>query len=145
MTIGGSNPTAELAALRPWADIAPSITAQERAARLDRARALTAQAGADALLVQAGASLRYFTGVPWSPSERMVALLLPVAGTPKLVCPAFERGTLEAELAIAADLLLWEEDEDPVALSPMRCRAGRRWRLIRCCSSAGRDGWRVPD
>ncbi|KQN92678.1 X-Pro dipeptidase [Sphingomonas sp. Leaf231] len=116
MTIGGSNPTAELAALRPWADIAPSITAQERAARLDRARALTAQAGADALLVQAGASLRYFTGVPWSPSERMVALLLPVAGTPKLVCPAFERGTLEAELAIAADLLLWEEDEDPVAL-----------------------------
>jgi Xaa-Pro dipeptidase len=116
MTIGGSSTTAELAGLRPWAEVAPAITAQERAARLERARALTAALGADALLVQAGASLRYFTGVPWSPSERMVALLLPVAGPPKLVCPAFERGTLEAELAIAADLLLWEEDEDPIAL-----------------------------
>ncbi|MDR6788170.1 Xaa-Pro dipeptidase [Sphingomonas sp. BE138] len=116
MTIGGSTASAELAALRPWADAAPAITVQERTARLDRARALTSGLGADALLVQAGDSLRYFAGVPWSPSERLVALLLPVAGTPKLICPAFERGTLEAELAIEADLLLWEEDEDPVEL-----------------------------
>lgn len=116
MTVGGSSAAAELAALRPWSARAPAITREERAARLERARALTAEQGADALLVQAGASLQYFTGVPWSPSERLVALLLPVTDTPKLVCPAFERGTLEAELTIAADLLLWEEDEDPVAL-----------------------------
>ena len=124
MAIGGSSTAAELAALRPWADAAPAITVQERAARLERARALAAALGADALLVQAGASLRYFTGVPWNPSERMVALLLPVVGTPKLVCPAFERGTLEAELAIPADLLLWEEDEDPVALVAAALPAG---------------------
>jgi Xaa-Pro dipeptidase len=115
MTIGGSTAAAELATLAPWNDRAPPIASAERMKRLDRARAATATAGAQALLVNAGASLRYFTGIPWGPSERMVALLLPVSGDPMLVCPAFERGTLEADLGIAADLVLWEEDEDPVA------------------------------
>ncbi|WP_341208571.1 Xaa-Pro peptidase family protein [uncultured Sphingomonas sp.] len=116
MTIGGSSAAAELAAITPWAEKAAPIDVAERNARLERARALTAALGADALLVQAGPSLHYFTGVPWNPTERLVALLLPVIGTPRLICPAFERGSLEAELAIAADLALWEEDEDPVAL-----------------------------
>ncbi|KQN82506.1 X-Pro dipeptidase [Sphingomonas sp. Leaf67] len=115
MTIGGSTPATELAAIRSVAP-APAITATERAERIERARARTAEAGADALLVHTGASLDYFTGIPWGASERMVALLLPVAGTPRIVCPAFERGTLEADLTIAADLLLWEEDQDPTAL-----------------------------
>ncbi|QAY78758.1 Xaa-Pro peptidase family protein [Sphingosinicella sp. BN140058] len=116
MTIGGATIEAELAAIRPWADVAPAIDAEERQMRLERARALTEAAGADALLVNAGASLRYFTGLAWSLSERMVALLLPLSGPPAIVCPAFERGSLEAGVAIAADLLLWEEDEDPIAL-----------------------------
>lgn len=115
MTIGGSSAAAELAAIRPFAT-APAITPAERADRIERARALTERAGADALLVHTGASLDYFTSIPWGPSERMVALLLPVTGTPRILCPAFERGTLEADLTIAADLLLWEEDEDPTAL-----------------------------
>ncbi|MEN2748912.1 Xaa-Pro peptidase family protein [Sphingomonas sp. T9W2] len=115
MTIGGSTATTELAAIRPFA-AAPAIIAAERADRIEQARTLTARAGADALLVHTGASLDYFTGIPWGASERMVALLLPVTGTPRVICPAFERGTLEADLAVAADLLLWEEDEDPTAL-----------------------------
>ncbi|MGN7161494.1 M24 family metallopeptidase [Sphingomonas sp. SAFR-052] len=115
MTIGGSTAAHELAAIRPFAP-APAITPAERAERIERARAMTARAGADALLVHTGASLDYFTGIPWGASERMVALLLPVTGTPRVVCPAFERGTLEADLGIAADLLLWEEDADPTAL-----------------------------
>ncbi|KQU55570.1 X-Pro dipeptidase [Sphingomonas sp. Leaf339] len=116
MTIGTSDAATELAAIRPPATRAPAIAATEYAARLDRARALTAGIGADALLVHTGASLRYFTGVPWGASERMVALLLPVHGEPIVICPRFERGTLEADLDIAADLRLWEEDEDPIAL-----------------------------
>ncbi|NYD88966.1 M24 family metallopeptidase [Sphingomonas melonis] len=116
MTIGGSNAAAELATLAPWPDPAPVIGAVERSDRLARARAATAASGAAALLVTAGASLRYFTGVGWSPTERLVALLLPVTGEPIVICPAFERGSLIAELEIAADIRLWEEDEDPVAL-----------------------------
>ncbi len=116
MTIGGSTIAAELAMIVPWADPAPPIDAAERHRRLEAARAATERAGAEALLVGAGPSLRYYTGVTWSPTERLVALLLPVNGLPRIVCPMFERGSLEAELAIDADLLLWEEDEDPTAL-----------------------------
>ena len=116
MTIGGSTAATELAALHPWATPAPPITATQRHVRIERARALTEAAGADALLVHTGASLDYFTGIPWGPSERMVALLLPVTGTPRIVCPGFDRGTQQADLTIAADLQLWEEDEDPTAL-----------------------------
>ena len=116
MTIGGSTAAAELAALSPWAERAAPIDVAERRVRLDEARAAASRAGADALLVTAGASLRYFTGVSWSPTERVVALLLPVRGEPIIVCPAFERGSLVAELAIEADIRLWEEDHDPVAL-----------------------------
>ncbi|MDP1027953.1 Xaa-Pro peptidase family protein [Sphingomonas sp. KR1UV-12] len=116
MTIGTSDAATQLAAIAPPATRVPPITRGEYAARLDRARALTEAAGAGALLVHTGASLRYFTGVPWSATERMVALLLPVSGEPVLICPRFEQGSLEADLTIRADLRLWEEDEDPVAL-----------------------------
>jgi Xaa-Pro dipeptidase len=114
--IGGSTIGAELASLTPWASPAPKIGIAERNARIERARERLDAIGADALLVNAGPSLRYFTGVTWSPTERLVALLLPRNGTPQMICPAFERGSLEAELAIEARLLLWEEDADPIAL-----------------------------
>lgn len=115
--IGGSTAERELASLSPWANPAPVITAQERARRMDRARELTAQMGADAILIGAGASLRYFTGVTWGATERLVAMLLPVKGDPIFICPAFELGSFEASLSIpATDIRLWEEDESPSAL-----------------------------
>ena len=117
MTIGCSTTEIELAGLAPWASPAPPVSAGERRARLTAAQARIAEVGADALLVNAGPSLRYFTGVGWAPSERLVAMLLPAVGEPRIICPAFEQGSLVAELAIDADLLLWEEDEDPVQLA----------------------------
>ncbi len=114
--VGGSTAAHELATLGPWEGRAPPITVAEREERLSRARAGLGALGADALLVNAGASLHYFTGLTWRPSERLVALLLPEQGRPILVCPAFERGSMEAELAIDADIRLWEEDESPTDL-----------------------------
>ncbi|WP_294275426.1 Xaa-Pro peptidase family protein [uncultured Sphingomonas sp.] len=115
--IGGSTAERELASLSPWANPAPVSTAQERAQRLTRARALMGQMGADALLIGAGASLRYFTGVAWGATERLVAMLLPIAGEPVFICPGFELGSFEASLSIPApDIRLWEEDESSSAL-----------------------------
>jgi Xaa-Pro dipeptidase len=74
--IGGSDAATELAQMRPWAEIAPAISAQEFTGRIARARTLMEQAGAEALLVDAGPSLRYFTGLSWGASERLVAMLL---------------------------------------------------------------------
>jgi Xaa-Pro dipeptidase len=115
--IGGSTAEAELAALAPWPDPAPAITADERAQRIARARALMADIGAEALIVGAGPSLRYFTGVGWNATERLVAMILPREGGPTMVCPRFELGSLEASLGIEAEIVLWEEHESPYALT----------------------------
>lgn len=114
--IGGSTIERELADLSAWPYPAPAIVRTELEARLEKARSLTAERGANALIIGAGASLRYFAGISWTASERLTALLLPVRGEPVIIAPAFELGTLDAELAIDADLRLWEEDEDPAAL-----------------------------
>lgn len=116
MTIGGSTAERELAALAPWAERAPAITLAERRDRLARVRERMDKMGAQALLVNAGMSLRYFAGVPWGATERLVAMLLPLHGEPIMICPRFELGSLTADMAFAADMRLWEEDEDPFAL-----------------------------
>jgi Xaa-Pro dipeptidase len=115
--IGGSTAEAELAALKPWPNPAPAITALERGARLAKARELLADIGADAIIVGAGPSLRYFAGVAWNPTERLVAMLLPRHGQPKMICPRFELGSLQASLGIDADIALWEEHESPYELA----------------------------
>ncbi|MCG8275101.1 Xaa-Pro peptidase family protein [Stenotrophomonas sp. NLF4-10] len=92
------------------------ISADEYAARLAHARRLMRDAGADALLVTAGMSLRWFTGIGWGASERLVGLLLTQHGEPLLIAPNFEEGSLDAVLRIAAGKRLWEEHEDPHAL-----------------------------
>jgi len=114
--IGSSTPEAELAKLSVYAHQAPAITIAERLARIEKARKLTRDMGADALLVGAGASLNYFAGVPWGASERLVGLLIPVTGDPLMICPFFELGSLEADMRITADFRLWQEHESPHAL-----------------------------
>ncbi len=115
--IGGSTAAAQLQTLQPWASPAPAIAVSEYEARLEKARALMATQDVDALVVGAGASLRYFSRVAWGATERLVAMILPKAGKPIFICPAFEEGTLLASLAIEADIRCWEEDHDPYALA----------------------------
>lgn len=112
--IGGSTADQELADLRPWPKPAAPITRAERLARIAKAQALMTT---DALIIGAGASLRYFAGVGWNATERLVAMLLPKAGAPVMICPRFEEGSLRASLAIEAALRLWEEHESPYGLT----------------------------
>ncbi|HZF96121.1 MAG TPA: Xaa-Pro peptidase family protein [Allosphingosinicella sp.] len=122
--VGGSNAAAELAGLEPWAERAPAISASEHVARMEQAQRLMREHGADFLLIGAGASLRYFAGVTWGASERLVALLLPRDGRPMMIAPVFETGSLVAELGINAALRLWEEDERPSAIVAEEVGAG---------------------
>ncbi|WP_068877856.1 MULTISPECIES: Xaa-Pro peptidase family protein [unclassified Phenylobacterium] len=108
--IGGSTAERELAELGPWPSPAPAITREERLARLAKAQSLMTT---DALIIGAGASLRYFAGVGWNATERMVAMLLPKSGAPMMICPRFEEGSLLASLGIEAPMRLWEEHENP--------------------------------
>ena len=70
----------------------------------------------DAMIVGAGASLRYFAGVGWNATERLVAMVLPRVGEPIMICPRFELGSLQASLGVEAEVALWEEHESPYAL-----------------------------
>ncbi|MCR5872765.1 Xaa-Pro peptidase family protein [Phenylobacterium sp. J426] len=115
--IGGSTAERELAELEPWPDPAPPIAREEREARLAKAQGLMASIGADAMIVGAGASLRYFAGVAWNATERLVAMVLPRSGEPVMICPRFEDGSLTASLGIEASLALWEEHESPYDLT----------------------------
>lgn len=125
--IGGLTREQAMAQLAPWPDRAPPIQSAEYQRRLEQARGLLRAQNTDALLIGAGASLRYFAGVPWGASERLVAMLLTQSGDPVLICPAFEEGSLDAVLKIPVEKRLWEEHEDPYALvaQTMRERGAR--------------------
>ncbi len=112
--IGGSTAEQELADLEPWPNPAPAIAADERRARLAQAQGLMTT---EAMLIGAGASLRYFAGVGWNATERLVAMVLPKSGAPAMICPRFEEGSLNAALGIEASPRLWEEHESPYALT----------------------------
>jgi Xaa-Pro dipeptidase len=114
--IGGLDLAQAHAALTPWLNRAPSIDADEYSRRLENARRLMRAQRVDALLITAGTSLRYFTGIAWGASERLVGMLLTAQGDPIVICPAFEAGSLAHALRIPADLRLWDEHHDPQAL-----------------------------
>jgi Xaa-Pro dipeptidase len=114
--IGGLDPAQARASLAPWQNTAAPIGADEYQQRLDRARALLHKLGVDAVLITAGTSLRYFTGVPWGASERLVGMLLTARGAPIVICPAFEAGSLKPVLRVPADVRLWDEHDDPQQL-----------------------------
>jgi Xaa-Pro dipeptidase len=106
----------DLAGLPDLGARALPITAGERTARLARAQALMRARGIGAVLVEPGASLVYFTGLRWGRSERLTAAVLPVEGEPCIVTPFFEAPRVREQLAVSADVRVWQEDEDPARL-----------------------------
>ncbi|QHL91545.1 M24 family metallopeptidase [Sphingomonas changnyeongensis] len=99
-------------AIRAAAPIAPA----ERLARIARVQAAMARAGVGALLVEAGSTLRYFTGINWWRSERLTAAVIPVEGPVAIVTPFFEEPSIREMLAVPGDVRVWQEDENPHAL-----------------------------
>ena len=85
----------------------------ERADRLARAQAMMQAKGIDALLIEPGASLVYYSGVRWWRSERLTAAVIPARGAPLIVCPFFERPSIAESLGIPADVRVWQEHESP--------------------------------
>jgi Xaa-Pro aminopeptidase len=86
--------------------------------RLARARAATAAAGLDALLIGSGADLRYLTGYPGHGAERITCLVLPADGDPVLVVPKLERPAALASPVgrLGLEVLDWADGEDPYGL-----------------------------
>ncbi|MGD9598102.1 MAG: M24 family metallopeptidase [Steroidobacteraceae bacterium] len=94
----------------------PPIGTAERLQRIAKAQALMRAAGLEAILVEAGSSLVYFTGVQWWRSERLTAAVIPVEGDVLIVTPAFEEPSVRETLGVPADVRVWNEHESPHAL-----------------------------
>jgi Xaa-Pro dipeptidase len=95
--------------------IAPPITAAERVSRVAKLQSLLQREKVAALLVEAGPSLEYFTGIRWWRSERTTAALIPASGQAVVFTPFFEVPSVEESLEIAADVRPWHEDQSPFA------------------------------
>ncbi|MGI4732076.1 MAG: M24 family metallopeptidase [Janthinobacterium lividum] len=106
----------DLSSLRDLTTATAPIGPDERRARLARAQALMRAAGLSAILIEPGSSMVYFTGVRWSRSERPTLALLPVEGEPCLVTPFFEEPSVRESLAVPAEVRVWQEDADPMAV-----------------------------
>lgn len=91
------------------------IGAEERMARIAKAKDLMRAHDIGALLIEPGSSLIYFTGVEWWRSERLTAAILTREGEVAIVTPFFEEPSVRESLGIQADVLTWNEDENPLA------------------------------
>lgn len=106
---------ADTAALPNLAAKAISIGKEERLARIAKAKALMTANDIGALLIEPGSSLIYFTGVQWWRSERLTAAILTREGEVAVVTPFFEEPSVRESLGIEAEILTWDEDENPLA------------------------------
>lgn len=106
-----------IARLTSRADEATPISVAERAARVERAKRLMADTGLDALYLNSGTSMVYFTGIRWGGGERLFTVVVPVRGAAFAVCPAFEEDRAREQLALGplkdADVYTWDEHENP--------------------------------
>ncbi len=99
----------------PWSHPVPKITDQERRGRLERLQAKLDENGLGGLLLGSTESLRYFTGLVWHQSERLVGALV----TPTRVvyiAPGFEESRIESLPHLPGEVVVWQEDEASAAL-----------------------------
>ena len=114
--IGGSTIEKELNAMSSKAHLIDPIQKPEFQLRIDKAYKLMQDENVSVMYLHAGTNLYYFTGMRWSPSERMVGAVLFKNGTLIYIAPEFEKGTILDFMLIDGDVKCWEEHESPFQL-----------------------------
>ena len=107
---------ASILALQPVVSQAVPIADDERRARLAKAQELMGRFGMDAIYLDGGTTLDYYTGMHWWTSERLMGMLLPKSGEPVYITPAFERSRALEQIRFGHDVRTWQENENPYAL-----------------------------
>ena len=102
-------PVAPPALARITDDVTP-ISDAERQQRQEQARRLMREQRIDAILLEGGSSLYYYTGVRWELSERTFGLVFPARGNPVWISPAFEERRARELIGAAGEVRVWEED-----------------------------------
>jgi Xaa-Pro aminopeptidase len=88
-----------------------SQTYRERIGKLQNAMR---KFGLQAVVLEPGPDMMYFTGVRWGKSERTFAVVLPAKGEPVWVLPGFEEMRARELIRLGNDdIRVWQEDESP--------------------------------
>lgn len=114
--IGGSTAQVELEKLQDMTQKLAPISLSEFNQRILKAQQLMQQHDIDAVYLNAGTNLYYFTGTQWYASERMVSALLTAGGELVYIAPAFELGSLNDYMLVKGRIETWQEHESPYEL-----------------------------
>ncbi len=128
--VGGSDAQTELARLSDMSAGVQAISKSEFEARIKKACSLMNANDLDAIYLNAGTNLYYFTGTRWGASERMVGAILSAKGELQYIAPYFEISTINGYKLLDGKVNGWQEHESPYQLfndilSSMGVSAGR--------------------
>ncbi len=99
------------------------ISDEERQARLTRLRSAIEEADLGGMLLGPTESLRYFTGLVWHASERLLGALVTPKGLYYIV-PGFEQSRVESLPHLPGEICVWQEEESSAALVASLLGAG---------------------
>lgn len=94
----------------------PPISLQERRDRLARLEAAMEAQGVAAVLIDATSSLRYFCGLSWWRSERLICAVVRPGMPLTWICPMFELDKVSGSVGVPGEFRTWEEHENPYRL-----------------------------
>lgn len=114
--IGTQTPEQALATLSDMTQDLVPIQPEEYLLRIAKAQAYMQANTIDAIYLNAGTNLTYFTGMKWYASERMVGAILPAKGAVQYIAPHFEIGSLNGFKVIDGPIHGWQEHENPYGL-----------------------------
>src|SRR5215510_3318866 len=99
--------------LRPATARIVQVSDEERRERIAKAQRLMAEHRIDAIFLESGSSLFYYTGARWGASERMFGAVIPARGELAWITPKFEEERARELIRFGKDIRAWEEDESP--------------------------------
>jgi len=109
--IGGSSQDEALERILPSTIEVDEISTAEYIDRISRLQKSMPGAGVDAVYVNAGTNLLYFSGIEWHASERLLGAIIPANGRMIYIAPWFEQRTLCDRMKVEGDVICWHEDE----------------------------------
>jgi Xaa-Pro dipeptidase len=116
--------------LSPITSDAQPISTKERIARVAQAQRWMAEHDLDAVPLEPGPAMVYFTGDRWWRSERLTAAVIPCEGEIAIVTPYFEEPSIRESMSFGDDVRTWHEHENPFEriaqiLKDRRAKPGR--------------------
>ena len=97
--------------LKPMTAGVVPIGDDERRARQEKARRLMRENKLDAVLMEGGTSLFYYTGTRWMASDRLLAWVLPAKGDPVWIVPKADEARARDAIKMGGDVRMWSEDD----------------------------------